>query len=78
MPFTVKDWKDDPDHSTPITAAALEDMETRLAAYTDTQDATKQDAATAATDAELAAGRPHSMRAATSRRARTQRTIRCG
>jgi len=61
MPFTVKDWKDDPDHSTPVEAAALEDLETRLGAYTDTQVATKQDAATAATDAELAAGRPHSM-----------------
>jgi len=64
MPFTVKDWKDDPDHSTPITAAALEDMETRLAAYTDTQDATKQDAATAATDTEVAAARYHGTDAA--------------
>src|SRR4051812_30091952 len=35
MPFTPKDWKDSPDPSTPITAVALEDMETRLAAYTD-------------------------------------------
>jgi hypothetical protein len=35
MPFTVKDWKDSPDSSTPISAVALEDMETRLSAYTD-------------------------------------------
>jgi hypothetical protein len=31
MAFTVKDWRDAPDTSTPINAAALEDMETRLA-----------------------------------------------
>jgi hypothetical protein len=55
MPLIVKDWRDDPDHSTPITAAALEDLETRLAGYTDTVAATKQDAATAATDTELTA-----------------------
>jgi len=48
-PFTTKDWKDDPDASTPITAAALEDMETRLAAYT---------------DAQIAASRLHGMDAA--------------
>lgn len=30
MAFTVKDWKDAPDHTTPITAAALEDLETRV------------------------------------------------
>lgn len=33
MAFTKKDWQDYPDTSTPITAAALEDLETRLAAY---------------------------------------------
>lgn len=33
MAFTVKDWRDDPDHTTPITAAALEDLEGRIAAY---------------------------------------------
>lgn len=33
-PFTPKDWRDDPDHTTPITAAALEDLETRVTAYT--------------------------------------------
>jgi hypothetical protein len=37
VPFTVKDWRDFPDTSTPITAIALEDMETRLSAYTDTR-----------------------------------------
>lgn len=36
MSFSVKDWKDDPDTSTPLSAAALEDMETRLSGYTDT------------------------------------------
>jgi hypothetical protein len=41
MPFTPKDWRDATGHdgggdtSTPLTAAALEDLETRLAAYTD-------------------------------------------
>ena len=34
MAFTVKDWQDAPSTSTPISAAALEDMETRLATYT--------------------------------------------
>ncbi len=42
MAFTPKDWKDATGHdgggdtSTPLTAAALEDLETRLAAYADT------------------------------------------
>lgn len=35
MPFTPKDWKDYPDTTTPINAAALEDLETRLSNYTD-------------------------------------------
>lgn len=34
MAFTVKDWKDAPDTTTPISAAALEDMETRLSNFT--------------------------------------------
>lgn len=34
MPYSVKDWRDSPDSSTPISAAALEDMETRLSGYT--------------------------------------------
>lgn len=37
MAFTPKDWKDYPDTTTPITAAAIEDLETRLSAYTDGQ-----------------------------------------
>lgn len=37
MPFVPKDWRDYPETSTPITAAALEDVETRLSAYTDAQ-----------------------------------------
>jgi hypothetical protein len=36
LPFTPKDWRDWPDTSTPITAAALEDLETRLSAYSET------------------------------------------
>jgi hypothetical protein len=42
MPFTPKDWRDATGHdgggdtTTPLTAAALEDLETRLAAYADT------------------------------------------
>lgn len=35
MAFTPKDWQDSPTATTPISAAALEDMETRLSAYTD-------------------------------------------
>jgi hypothetical protein len=35
MPFTVKDWKDYPDTTTPITAAALEDLEDRVTDYAD-------------------------------------------
>lgn len=37
MTFTPKDWRDQPDHTTPITAAALEDLEQRLGDYSDTQ-----------------------------------------
>lgn len=33
MAFIPKDWRDAPDATTPLSAAALEDMETRLAAY---------------------------------------------
>lgn len=40
MTFTSKDWKDFPDTTTPITAAALEDVETRLSDYTDDELAT--------------------------------------
>lgn len=35
MPFTPKDWKNAPDTSTPITEAALEDLETRVTDYAD-------------------------------------------
>lgn len=38
MAFTVKDWQDTPSTATPITAAALEDMETRLSDYAATPD----------------------------------------
>lgn len=37
MAFTPKDWKDAPDGSTPLSASALENMETRLSAYTDSE-----------------------------------------
>lgn len=40
MAFTVKDWKDYPDTTTPINAAALEDVEDRLSDYTDSEIAT--------------------------------------
>lgn len=36
MAFSVKDWKDAPDNTTPLSAAAMEDLETRLSGYTDT------------------------------------------
>lgn len=35
MAFTPKDWKDYPDTTTPITSAALENLETRVTDYTD-------------------------------------------
>jgi hypothetical protein len=35
MPFPIKDWRDFPNTTTPITAAALEDLEARLSAYTE-------------------------------------------
>lgn len=35
MPFVVKDWRNDPDATTPLSAVALEDVETRLSAYAD-------------------------------------------
>lgn len=34
-PFTTKDWQDGPSTATPITAAALENLETRVTDYTD-------------------------------------------
>lgn len=37
MPHTPKDWKDLPDRTTPLSAAAIEDLETRLGAYADTK-----------------------------------------
>lgn len=36
MTYTPKDWRDFPDTGTPVTAAALEDLETRLASYSET------------------------------------------
>lgn len=35
MPFSPKAWKDAPDTTTPLSAAALVDLETRLSQYTD-------------------------------------------
>lgn len=35
MPFVPKNWEDAPSTNTPINAAALEDMETRVTDYTD-------------------------------------------
>lgn len=35
MPFTVKNWVDAPSTTTPLSAAALEDLETRVTDYAD-------------------------------------------
>jgi hypothetical protein len=35
MAFTVKNWEDSPSTTTPLSAAAMENLETRLGAYTD-------------------------------------------
>lgn len=35
MGFPVKDWNDSPDTTTPVSAAALEDIEARVTAYAD-------------------------------------------
>lgn len=64
MVFVPKAWRDIPDRSTPINAAALIDMETRLGAYADTGDTaarayadagdvTNQASARAYTDSEI-------------------------
>ena len=37
MSFTAKDWKDYPNTTTPLNAAAVEDLETRLSGYTDSE-----------------------------------------
>jgi hypothetical protein len=42
MSFTTKDWEDAPSETTPITAVALEDMETRVTNYADTITANTQ------------------------------------
>lgn len=36
MTFTPKDWQDDPDHTTPLNAAALVDLEERVTDYAET------------------------------------------
>lgn len=41
MAFPTKDWRDAPESTTPIDAAALEDLETRLGGYADDRVATK-------------------------------------
>jgi hypothetical protein len=38
MAFTPKDWRDLPDTSTPLSAVAIEDVETRLSGYTDARE----------------------------------------
>ncbi len=37
MAFGIKDWKNSPDTTTPLSAAGIEDLETRLSDYTDAQ-----------------------------------------
>ena len=54
MPFTPKDWRDHPDTSTPLTAAAIEDLETRVTDYTDDEVATEAAARAAADSAHEA------------------------
>ena len=44
MAFVKKDWKNDPDTSTPLSAEAMEDLETRLSDYTDTEVETQTNA----------------------------------
>lgn len=41
MAFSVKDWRNAPDTSTPLSAAAMEDLETRISDYIDAQVATR-------------------------------------
>jgi hypothetical protein len=42
MPYSPKDWRDGPAGGTPINAAALEDIEQRLAAHADTKQSASQ------------------------------------
>lgn len=48
MPHTTKDWRDSPDPSTPLSAAALEDLETRVGTSIDSSIATHTGDASAA------------------------------
>lgn len=43
MSFTIKDWQNSPAATTPLSAEALEDMETRLSNYSDSAAATVVD-----------------------------------
>jgi hypothetical protein len=52
MAFEVKDWRDFPNTTTPITAAALEDLEARLATYSE------ESITTAMSDAGIGAAAP--------------------
>jgi hypothetical protein len=56
MAFEIKDWKDDPDPTTPLSAAALEDLESRLSTYTDEQVATSVDTSLIAAKGDLLVG----------------------
>jgi hypothetical protein len=52
-PYTPKDWRDSPDATTPITAVALEDLETRTASYVEQKVTTKGDLLAATGNATL-------------------------
>lgn len=59
MTFPVKDWRDLPEETTPIDAAALEDVEGRLAGYAETVANTAKDFANVYTDDEVTAARAY-------------------
>lgn len=58
MAFSHKDWKDSPDTTTPLSAAALENMEDRLAAYTDQEVATRAASSHTHAVGQLGSGTP--------------------
>lgn len=60
MTFVAKDWRNFPDTATPINAVAIEDLETRVSAYTDPEIVAQTPAAgSAVLDGSVAGRKPY-------------------
>lgn len=55
MPFPVKGWQNNPGSTTPLNAAGLEDLESRLAGYTDAQESAEAAARASGDNASISA-----------------------